>query len=397
MDRTKRILRYFFDQFREGADATGREHRRVGLNVYGGEPLFEWKDLQETVLWLRDSDVADTVDYHVGIVSNMVLLDEKKLDWLIEHKVSVHPSIDGNAQAEDTQRIFPDGSGCSHIVYDNARRLLDRMGGRSCRMTVTPQTVPYVYDSIVFLCEDIGFPTVNPILAGGIKWKDDALEAFKAQITKVTDWWIDKMRQGEHYSLYHIRNMLMGLWSGQRRRGLCSSGVSRVGIDTEGNLWPCHRFCNLSSDPHYCLGNIETGYTNMEFYNKLRSYDLAQAHKDRCKNCPAVLGCHAICMHESMIEHDGKFALPASHYCKVWPFYWSEALRAHTLLTAEKNEQYVKLYDSRSRQLQRQRSSMMRKANERMRDMRDKLREKQLELRETQKRVRTLEREARRK
>lgn len=393
MERTKRILTWFFTQFKERAPEWGIKPENYGasLNVYGGEPTVEWKDLQETWEWVNTSDVAKGVPTHIGIVTNMVLMDEQKIDWCIEHKVGVHPSIDGNPQAEDTQRIFPDGSGASKVAYKNAKLLLEKMGGRSCRMTVTPDTVPYVFDSIVYLCEEIGFPTVNPILAGGVEWPEDKLEDFKDQIRDVTDWWIDQMRAEKHYSLYHIRNMLMGLWSGQRRRGLCSSGVSRAGIDTKGNLWPCHRFCNFDSKPEYCLGNIEEGYTNLQFYRMLRGYDIAVENKKRCERCPAVLGCHAFCMHEAM-ERGLPFANPTSHYCKIWPFYWSEALRAHTLLTAEKNQLYVRLYDNRRKMQQRQRSQNMRNMNLRMKETREKQRELAKQVRELSRENRQLKR-----
>lgn len=333
---------WMFRQFNAGAT---EEQRKYGIRVtiYGGEPLVEWENLKNVVVTKKALAASQNIILQFSIVTNMTLLTEDKLDWLLANRVGIHASIDGCAPAQDTERRFHNGQGTSEIVYANARRLLAKAPGRSCRMTVAPSTVQYLYDSIVFMTKEIGFQTVNAVLAGGVEWTDANLEVHKAQIEKVTDWWIDEMRQGRHWSLYHLRNMFMGIWSGRRMRGLCSSGVSHIGIDTAGNFYPCHRFCNLQSVPEYLLGTLDTGFTNLGLRDLLMKYDLAEANKERCKDCPAVLGCHAFCLHEMMLAGNGMFE-PLAHYCKIWPFYWKMATRAHSVLMAENNQLYVKTY-----------------------------------------------------
>jgi radical SAM protein with 4Fe4S-binding SPASM domain len=208
-------------------------------------------------------------------------------------------------------------------------------------MTLIPATAPLLCDSIIYLAENIGFQTVNCILAGGVEWTPETIDVIKAEITRLTDWWIDKARGGKWYGLYHLANMFRGLWSGQRKRTLCDAGKSRVAVDTRGDLWPCHRFCNLDSKPEYRLGNIETGYTNLGLYQRLKSFDLAAEYADRCASCSAALGCHAFCLHETMIAGGNALAAPKDYTCRLWPHYWSEAVRAHETLTRENNALYL--------------------------------------------------------
>lgn len=343
-----KVFDWMFAQYNAGATT---EQRQWGIRVtiYGGEPLLEWDNLVSVVV--SKKALAETVGIKLqfSLVTNMTLLTEEKLDWLITNRVGVHPSIDGCQPAQDAERKFADGSGSSAVVYQNAKMLLSKMGGRSCRMTVSPSTVQYLYDSIVFMTKEIGFKTVNGVLAGGVEWTDEALAVHTQQIEKVTDWWIDEMRDGKHWDLYHLRNMFMGIWSGRRMRKLCSSGITHAGVDTEGNIYPCHRFCNLQSTPGYLLGTIDTGVTNLALVETLKNYDLAEANKERCKDCPAVLSCHALCLHEMMLAGNGMFE-PCEHYCKVWPVYWRVAMRAHTTMLAENNELYLKMYDPKLQQ-----------------------------------------------
>lgn len=343
-----KVFDWMFSQYNAGATP---EQRQWGIRVtiYGGEPLLEWENLKNVVV--SKKALAETVGIKLqfSLVTNMTLLTEEKLDWLIANRVGVHPSIDGCQPAQDAERKFADGSGSSAIVYQNAKMLLSKIGGRSCRMTVSPSTVQYLYDSILFMTKEIGFKTVNGVLAGGVEWTDEALATHTQQIEKVTDWWIDEMREGRHWDLYHLRNMFMGIWSGRRMRKLCPSGVSHVGVDTQGNILPCHRFCNLQSTPEYLLGTLETGITNLSLVETIKNYDLAEANKERCKDCPAVLSCHALCLHEMMLAGNGMFE-PCEHYCKVWPVYWRVAMRAHTILMAENNDLYLRMYDPKRQQ-----------------------------------------------
>lgn len=334
---------WIFSQYEAKAN---EEQKKWGITItiYGGEPLFEWEHLKDVVVSKKAEAKQRGYPLKFSLVTNMTLLDEEKLNWLMDNHVGIHPSIDGNAQAEDACRIDKDGNTYSAIVFENARRLLARLPNRSCRMTVSPQTVSYLFDSIKFLTKEIGFKTVNAVMAGGVNWTDDLLEIHKQQIELVTNWWIDEMRNGNHYSLYHLRNMFLGIWSGRRIRSLCSSGISHVAIDTLGSIWPCHRFSSFQSKPEYLLGTIDTGVTNLSLVETLRNYDIAEANKERCKDCPAVNGCHALCLHEMMIAGKGMFE-PLEHYCKVWPFYMKMALRAHSVLMAENNQLYINEYD----------------------------------------------------
>ena len=325
LERTRRTISWFIEQARPRTASKFRS-----LNIYGGEPLLEWDDLCATVDWAAET--WPEFDLGFTAVTNMTLLTPERLDWLISHKVTVSPSIDGNPEAERRSR----GSFAASVVFDNAKMLLARQGAR-CRMTVTPENAELLADSVAYLCEEVGFRTVNAVMAGGVAWGPAALTAMEAQITRLTDWWIDHVRHGRWFGLYHIENMWRGLSEGQRRRSLCAAGTGRVAVDTQGRLWPCHRFCNPGAQEDYCLGTLASGYTNLKLYYRLRHYDLAYDWREHCATCPAVLGCHYFCLWENMAEKSAAFLGPASYTCRIWRHYWREALRAYALLTAEKH------------------------------------------------------------
>lgn len=342
--RNIRTCEWFMDQYRKDMGEIPPDRRRVQINMYGGEPTVAWDSVQALSDW---SKTINDVKVKIGLVTNMVLMDEEKIDYCIANQVSISPSIDGCREVEDMFRVRADGTKVSDLVYANAKILTSKIGGRSCRSTFAPETVRYMFDSVRFVTEELGFVTVNQILAGGVKWSDSDIAIVEEQTGKITDWWLQKMREGKHYSIYYLRNMFKGIWTPVRRRGLCSSGVTHVAVDTDGNMYPCHRFCNADTLPEYKMGNIHVeGFGNESLRRKLMAFDLAEHHKDKCSRCIAVNSCMALCLHEMMLSGNGMFE-PLPHYCKVWPIYYREAMRAHAVMDAEKNQLYYRTYRPR--------------------------------------------------
>lgn len=317
--RTKRFLDWFVEQAPAG--------KAIKVNLFGGEPMLEW----ETVLLIDDWLKATGRKYGLQVVTNMTLLDDEKLAQAIKRRIGISPSIDGCPEAEDYHRRFKPGTvGSSELVYANAKRLLKVRPGVRARMTISPETCCMLFRSHVFLCKEVGFRTVNGILAGGAEWSDRQIAILKGQFRKLTNWWINEVNQGRYYDFYYLRNMFTGMF-GQRKDSLCASGTSRIAVDTNGNFWPCHRFCNRQSHEAWKLGTIDEGVTNQALRKMIGACRVSKLFE--C-NCVAWPSCHAHCMHELMQAkrseiQDGRLVFaPTDITCKMWPFYWREARRA---------------------------------------------------------------------
>ena len=177
------------------------------------------------------------------------------------------------------------------------------------------------------------FSTINTVVAGGVDWKDEKLLGdYKEQVVQVTDWWIGKAKEGTWVDLYYLRNMMLGMRTGKRRPIPCDAGRGRIAADTNGGLWPCHRFCNLSAEDSMKLGTIPEGVTNKKLLDRIRGTTLTEACKGAsCAECSAELSCHALCWHESIL--DGNFLRHRDYHCLLWPFYLSEFVCARVAVS----------------------------------------------------------------
>lgn len=78
------------------------------LELQGGEPLLNWNTIEFLIKNFSKTDALSR-DGRVTLVSNLLLLDEKKLNFLIENKVTLCSSLDGPAFIHDKNRIFLNG------------------------------------------------------------------------------------------------------------------------------------------------------------------------------------------------------------------------------------------------------------------------------------------------
>lgn len=81
------------------------------IEFQGGEPLANWEVLQHVVEYARQKNALAGKALSFSLVSNLTLLDEEKLEYLIDRKVQMCTSIDGPADAHNKQRIWKDGDG----------------------------------------------------------------------------------------------------------------------------------------------------------------------------------------------------------------------------------------------------------------------------------------------
>jgi radical SAM protein with 4Fe4S-binding SPASM domain len=336
------IVKQYKAGLKTNGDGKGRQRKEqcLDLVLYGGEPLCAWDSVRALVKAAKHTGIK----IWFCIVSNMSLLTPEKLDWCLKHGVRVHPSIDGCPETEDFFRRTPDGKSVSKAVFANARYLTKRCPTWEVRSTIAPETAQWAFESVRYLIEDIGFPSCYQIMAGGVDWTPDAMAVIREQTIKTTDWWIEWVRRGRMIGLAYMEKMLEGIWRPIRRWCGCSSGLSHVSIDTEGQIVPCHRFCNENIPPEYILGNVHTGGINNGGLRAiLRNLDMANLHKERCCRCVAVNSCNRLCLYESQQAGLGLLS-PLPSYCEIQPFFWSEAMRAHAVLTAERNQLYIKTW-----------------------------------------------------
>lgn len=89
---------------------------QLTIEFQGGEPLLNFPIIKFIIEYA--SNQAEKLDKNVGfsLVSNMVLMDDEKLEYLMKNKVGLCTSLDGPEDVHNKNRSFVDGSDSySHV------------------------------------------------------------------------------------------------------------------------------------------------------------------------------------------------------------------------------------------------------------------------------------------
>ena len=212
----------------------------VGITFFGGEPLLEF-DLIKAIM-----DQRPNLNY--GLYTNSVLLDDNKLNYLIENRdfIRIILSIDG------LQSTNLEWRGCN---YDEeiAKKVFKRFKTSSARFTVLdPKTC---YAGAKYL-QNLGAPKITINFPHFVDLPDGYDQQFDEEVQRIKG----------NYSLNAVTTI-----SDCRKKTFCKASMEYIVVSPEGDIYPCDLFYWVGKDK---LGNVNDGIDEVlrrEFLEKVNS------------------------------------------------------------------------------------------------------------------------------
>lgn len=217
---------------------------QVSVVTHGGEPLLEFDKIKFFIDKLNSK--IDNVRYF--ITTNATLMSDDKIDFITKNYSDISISIDGTPQIHDMNRIFANGQGTYSVIEKNINKILSKDNKVKARMTVTPDTVSGLFDSIKHLV-DLGFRTIIPAIDNfNDDWTEDDMANLFEQGKLITD-----------YVKSYSESLCIGLIDdalSKLENSPCSGGTSTFSIDTDGKIYPCIISVGM---PEFIIGNVYMG------------------------------------------------------------------------------------------------------------------------------------------
>ena len=241
------------------------------LEIQGGEPLLNWNAIEFLAKnFLKIKDKHDLGG--IAIVTNLLFLDNKKLNFLIDHNVKICSSLDGPAFVHDKNRVFPDGKGTYNDVIkkiDMIRREYKRRGLKTTvglLPTITKQSLPYhkeIVDEYLRLGQgSIAIRYANKLGKAIGSWSELGItaEEFCDFWSKSVDYIIELNKKGKkifertlHVMLNKILNKLDPRYVDMMNP--CGAGRSVLTYNPLGAVYTCDE-ARMLDDDLFKLGNL---------------------------------------------------------------------------------------------------------------------------------------------
>lgn len=264
------------------------KNEKPHLNFFGGEPLLMYEELIVPIVKKYHNEIS------FGITTNGVLLNEDVVDFFYHYGVKVLLSFDGIKEVQDKQR-----SNSFDKVLENIPYLLLRLPNTAMRSTVTAQSVPYLYDTVL-MAEELGFKKISFCPNAYENW-DKEIENIMYEQWKKIGHHIYKNLMNNNPTilvdpiLKHYNNTNLALKEElffNNRIDRCGLGTNTCAIAPNGNIVPCQE---KTSCPTIVLGNVDTNIQAdihktflIDYFNKINNISCDKGCDQKAKlNCLA--------------------------------------------------------------------------------------------------------------
>jgi uncharacterized protein len=302
------------DMTRELAETTVDQILRttnpnVTLEFQGGEPLVNFPVVKHIIEYALEKNRTAGKRLEFTMVSNLSLMDDEKLEYLIRNKVQICTSIDGPEHLHDKQRKLPGLSAHKKATYwiKRINEAYEQMGldptlyHVEALLTTTSETLERwkeVVDTYVGLgCRALFLRPVDPFgfadkTGHRIEYpRTDYLGFYRQAV----DYMLELNKQGvqilERFASIFLTKILGGSDPNFLDiRNPCGAGIGQIAYNYDGKVFTCDegRMLHEMGDSTFLIGDVNTSsYRDLMGHETVRALAIASnldAQPD-CVNC----------------------------------------------------------------------------------------------------------------
>jgi uncharacterized protein len=246
------------------------------------------------------------------MTSNITLLTNERVKFLVDNDVVLFVSLDGPAAVNDANRIYPDGRG-THA------RVIERLAYIRSQYPVYSRKRIYVHCTFdipndiwkIFhyfsepLLRELSVE-IHPLNRGDSEVttvsNDEANQHFE-RLDRLVESYLDRLgsRTYFNYSLFHnvfkdvfgdLAARKLGIAStNEGPNGVCIPGRNMLFVGSNGSFYTCHKFSQEGNE----IGNCEDGVDIKRVQNLLRGF--VSFYNENCQECWAFRLCKHCFVH----------------------------------------------------------------------------------------------------
>jgi uncharacterized protein len=313
----------------------------VTIEFQGGEPLVAFDIVKHIADRAREKNKTAGKRLELTMVSNLSLMDDEKLAWLVENKVQICTSVDGPEHLHDKQRKLV-GSSAHKEATKWIRRINDAYAAMGldptlyhveALLTTTREALPRwkeIVDTYVDLgCRALFLRPVDPFgfadrTAPRVEYpRAEYLEFYRSAV----DYIIELNRNGKEILERFAAIFLTKILGGEDPnfldvRSPCGAGIGQVAYNYDGKIFTCDegRMLHEMGDDTFLLGEVgKTRYREVMGHETVRALALASnldAQPD-CVSCTYQAYCGVCPVHNHKTQGSIFGRMRESSLCAV--------------------------------------------------------------------------------
>ncbi len=278
------------------------------IEFQGGEPTANWETLRFIVDYAREKNETEGKILSFALVTNLSLMDDEKLDFLVDRHVQICTSLDGPEDLHNKIRIFRGGNSHATLI-----EWMQRINQRYIDLGLDPnqyhvEALPTItrpslsrwkdiVDQFVEVgCRAVFLRKLDPFgfAAKSAKTLGYSMDEFLEFYARAVDYIIDLNRQGVQVMERHAAIMLNKILADDEPNyldlripgGAC---IGQLGYSPDGSIYSSDegRFVASMGDDMFRIGSVEDSYDELMGNAATRALVMAglnDGHPD-CVSC----------------------------------------------------------------------------------------------------------------
>ncbi len=272
------------------------------INFFGGEPTLLWDEIIVPLTLYIEKKYEN---FHIGITTNGTLLNEEKIKFLNEHKISILLSIDGDKTTQDLTRPCKDKTSSFDKIIKNIPLLLQYQPNIVFRATVSQENVDQLFHNFLF-AKSLGFKEWFFSPNEREKWSEDNLITLEEQVNKIFQYYLllfqnninvdfysslidNSFRQAINIYDFLLLNNNLKINKIPIYFSRCGIGTGTISINCDGDIFGCQeQNSRNNSNFIFKIGNLKDGINKDKQLKLIQSFinsDIKCENPKVCDNC----------------------------------------------------------------------------------------------------------------
>lgn len=240
----------------------------VTFEFQGGEPLMNFDVLKYIVEYAEKKNQLTRKNLEFSIVSNLMILDQKKLNFLIEHQVSICTSLDGDEVLHNQNRPY-----FQNNTFQILRKKIEGIREHGGQVSAIQTTTKYSfkrYRKMINQYLDLGMNqiTIRPLTQLGYAAKNWEIIGYSSEeflnfYEQTLNYMIELNKQGKNIVEGHAKMFLTKIFchdagNYMELRSPCGGSIGQLAYYYNGKIYSCDEARMLAEmgDDSFCLGNV---------------------------------------------------------------------------------------------------------------------------------------------
>lgn len=268
-------------------NAQKHKDKRLWVDFVGGEALLSFELICKIVRYIEQHAAKKNITVNYSMTTNGSIMNEQILKFIIDKKVHIKLSIDGDKTIHNKNRKLIDGKGSFEIIRENLStfKLYEKYTHINVQAAhvITRNNYKEVFLAVRYLVDQLGFNVIDSSLDNTARWKQDEIDILVDEWEKIICYYLVKYNQKTPFLWGPILDMMK--YEKTYNPSFCGVGLVRIYVKQDGGIYGCA--ANLSESG--LIGNVETGF----FVEKIETLRNIQSRMSLCRGCGISAQCQA--------------------------------------------------------------------------------------------------------